>query len=139
MCAVFPHAAACPENLPGDREIPDHPLVKEVIHDCLHEAMDLDGLKNIIGRIFDGKIELVAKDTVEPSALAGEILSAKKYSFLDDARTSTERGGRARCSLGGWAAAKKTGRSARSIRQPSNASVKKCALNRAMLTNCMMR
>ena len=85
LCAVFPHANACPETLEGDREIPDHPLVREVIHDCLHEAMDITGLKAALNGIATQRLKLVARDTIEPSALAGEILSAKVYAFLDDA------------------------------------------------------
>lgn len=85
MAAVFPHAAACPENLAGDREIPDHPLVREVIKDCLHEAMDSDGLLAILTKIDTGEMTLVARDTTEPSTLAHEILTAKPYAFLDDA------------------------------------------------------
>ena len=45
MAAVFPDQAACAENLAGDIRIPDHPLVNETIDNCLHEAMDLDGLR----------------------------------------------------------------------------------------------
>ncbi|MEI6236703.1 MAG: helicase-related protein, partial [Planctomycetota bacterium] len=85
LCAVFPHANACPETLEGDREVPDHPLVREVLHDCLHEAMDIIGLKSALNGIASGRLKLIARDTVEPSALAGEILAAKVYSFLDDA------------------------------------------------------
>jgi ATP-dependent Lhr-like helicase len=85
MAAVFPHAAACPENLDGDREIPDHPLVKEVVYDCLHEAMDVDGLRAVLRRIHDNTIRCVARDTTEPSLLAHEILTGKPYTFLDDA------------------------------------------------------
>ena len=85
LAAVFPHAAACPENLEGDREIPNHPLVREVIHDCMHEAMDIDGFMRALENIHSGKFRLVARDTVEPSSLASEILTAKPYSFLDDA------------------------------------------------------
>ena len=91
MCAIFPHAAACPENLAGDREVPDHPLAREVIHDCLHEAMDLDGLKAALRGIEAKHFKLIAKDTVEPSAMAGEILAGKKYSFLDDADINERR------------------------------------------------
>ena len=91
MCALFPHAAACPENLAGDREVPDHPLAREVIHDCLHEAMDLNGLKAALRGIESKKFTLLAKDTVEPSALAGEILAGKKYTFLDDADINERR------------------------------------------------
>ena len=42
LAAAFPDAAACLENIPGDREIPDHPLVRQTIDDCVHEVMDLD-------------------------------------------------------------------------------------------------
>jgi ATP-dependent Lhr-like helicase len=85
MAAVFPDAAACPENLGGDREFPDHPLVNQVVRDCLEEAMDFDGLARVLTRIHAGEIECIARDTTEPSPLAHEILNAKPYAFLDDA------------------------------------------------------
>jgi ATP-dependent helicase Lhr and Lhr-like helicase len=85
MAAVFPDAAACPENLQGDRELPDHPLVKQVVRDCLEEAMDFDGLARVLERIHAGEITCLARDTTEPSPLAHEILNAKPYAFLDDA------------------------------------------------------
>ena len=50
MAAVFPDQIACAENLVGDREIPDHPLVRQTIHDCLHEAMDIEGLERAAAR-----------------------------------------------------------------------------------------
>ena len=58
MAAVFPDAAACLENIPGDREIPDHPLVTQAVHDCLQEAMDFDGLARILERIHRGELRL---------------------------------------------------------------------------------
>ncbi|HEY2322180.1 MAG TPA: DEAD/DEAH box helicase [Thermoanaerobaculia bacterium] len=85
MAAVFPDAAACPENLPGDRELPDHPLVNQVVRDCLEEAMDFNGLTAVLEKIHRGELRLVACDTPEPSPLAAEILNAKPYAFLDDA------------------------------------------------------
>jgi ATP-dependent helicase Lhr and Lhr-like helicase len=85
MAAVFPDAAACPENLAGDRELPDHPLVNQVVRDCLEEAMDFEGLALVLTRIHAGEIECIARDTTEPSPLAHEILNAKPYAFLDDA------------------------------------------------------
>ncbi|HUP60804.1 MAG TPA: DEAD/DEAH box helicase [Thermoanaerobaculia bacterium] len=85
MTAVFPDAAACPENLPGDRELPDHPLVNQVVRDCLEEAMDFEGLTRVLTRIHAGEIRCLARDTPEPSPLAHEILNAKPYAFLDDA------------------------------------------------------
>ncbi|HVR43574.1 MAG TPA: DEAD/DEAH box helicase [Thermoanaerobaculia bacterium] len=85
MVAVFPAAAACIENIGGDREIPDHPLVNQAVRDCLEEAMDVNGLAAVLGRIHAGELELVARDTPEPSPLSHEILNAKPYAFLDDA------------------------------------------------------
>ena len=85
MAAVFPDAAACLENIPGDRQIPDHPLVKQTIEDCLQEAMDFEGLRAVLASIHRGELTLVARDTPEPSVFAHEILNAKPYAFLDDA------------------------------------------------------
>jgi ATP-dependent Lhr-like helicase len=85
MAAVFPDAAACLENIPGDRQIPDHPLVSQAVRDCLEEAMDFAGLRAVLGRIHRGELTLIARDTPEPSLFAHEILNAKPYAFLDDA------------------------------------------------------
>jgi len=85
LAAAFPDAAACLENIPGDREIPDHPLVRQTIDDCVHEVMDLDGLTDILRRIHSGEIQLVTRDLPEPSPLTHEILNARPYAFLDDA------------------------------------------------------
>ncbi|HJR59338.1 MAG TPA: DEAD/DEAH box helicase [Vicinamibacterales bacterium] len=85
MAAVFPDAAACLENIPGDRQIPDHPLVSQTVRDCLEEAMDFEGLRAVLGRIHRGELQLIARDTPEPSVFAHEILNARPYAFLDDA------------------------------------------------------
>src|SRR5207249_4691791 len=85
MAAVFPDAAACLENIPGDRQIPDHPLVNQTVRDCLDEAMDFDALITLLHRIHAGTIRCVARDTPEPSPLASDILNARPYAFLDDA------------------------------------------------------
>jgi ATP-dependent Lhr-like helicase len=85
MASCFPDAAACFENIPGDRQIPDHPLVQQVVRDCLHEAMDFDGLAAVLTKIHAGELQCVARDTTEPSLLAYDILNAKPYAFLDDA------------------------------------------------------
>ena len=85
MAAVFPDAAACLENIPGDRQIPDHPLVGQTVRDCLQEAMDFAGLTRVLERIHGGEFRLVARDTPEPSPLSHEILNARPYAFLDDA------------------------------------------------------
>jgi ATP-dependent Lhr-like helicase len=85
MAAVFPDQAACPENLSGEVRIPDHPLVKETIDNCLYEAMDLNGLKALLEGIHEGEIQTVAIDTPEPSPFSHEILNANPYAYLDDA------------------------------------------------------
>src|SRR5437667_5269498 len=85
LAAVFPDQLACLENISGDREIPDHPLVRQTIDDCLTEAMDIDGLIDLINRIESGSIQCIARDLPEPSPLAHEILNAKPYAFLDNA------------------------------------------------------
>ena len=85
LAAAFPDAAACLENIPGDREIPDHPLVRQTIDDCLYEVMDLARLTCILEAIRSGGIRLVARDLPEPSPFAAEILNARPYAFLDDA------------------------------------------------------
>src|SRR4029079_4737607 len=73
------------ENIPGDRQLPDHPLVNQTVRDCLDEAMDLDGLIAALSRIRAGELTLVSRDTPEPSAFAHEIINARPYAFLDDA------------------------------------------------------
>ncbi len=85
VAAVFPDQLACPENLVGDREIPDHPLVNQTIADCLLEAMDFPGLKRILERMEAGQCTLIARDTSEPSPLSHEVINARPYAFLDDA------------------------------------------------------
>jgi ATP-dependent Lhr-like helicase len=85
LASVFPDAAACLENIPGDRQLPDHPLVNQTIRDCLEEAMDFKGLARVLNRIHAGDIRLVTRDTPEPSPLSHEILNARPYAFLDDA------------------------------------------------------
>src|SRR5438094_609367 len=85
VAAVFPDQLACPENLVGDREIPDHPLVQQTIQDCLLAAMDFPGLKRVLEEMDAGQFTLIARDTPEPSPLSHEVLNAKPYAFLDDA------------------------------------------------------
>jgi ATP-dependent Lhr-like helicase len=85
ISVVFPDQIACAENLSGPREIPDHPLVKQTLHDCLHEAMDIDGLRELLSDLESGRKQVVARDLPTPSPLAAEILTARPYAFLDDA------------------------------------------------------
>lgn len=88
LAAVFPDAIACQENLTGARaarQIPDHPLVRETLHDCLTEAMDIEGLTAVLRAIEEKDIDCIAVDTPTPSPLSHEILNANPYAFLDDA------------------------------------------------------
>jgi ATP-dependent Lhr-like helicase len=87
LAAAFPAAIACGETLPpGDLEIPwEHPIVRQTMHDCLHEALDVDGLVEVLEQLKSGAIERVAVDTVEPSTFARAVLALKPYGFLDDA------------------------------------------------------
>ncbi len=85
LASVFPDAAACFENIEGERKIPDHPLVGEVMKDVLTEAMDLEGLKSLLRGIASKEIRVVAVDTPVPSQFSHEILNANPYAYLDDA------------------------------------------------------
>jgi ATP-dependent helicase Lhr and Lhr-like helicase len=85
LAAVFPDQVACAENLSGELEIPDHPLVRQAIGDCLEEAMDVAGLERLLRGLESGAVRVIARDLTEPSPLALEVLSARPYAFLDDA------------------------------------------------------
>lgn len=85
LASVFPDQVACLENIVGEREIPDHPLVAQTLDDCLHEAMDCEGWLALLRRMERGEVTLLARDLPAPSPLAAEVLSASPYAFLDDA------------------------------------------------------
>jgi ATP-dependent Lhr-like helicase len=85
IATVFPDQIACAENLAGEREVPDHPLVGQTITDCLNEAMDITALERLLTRIEAGEIRIVTRDLTQPSPLALEVLTARPYAFLDDA------------------------------------------------------
>jgi hypothetical protein len=85
MATVFPDQLACAENLAGEREISQHPLVDQTISDCLNEARDIAGLERLLARQEAGEIRVVSRDLTEPSPLALEVLSARPYAYLDDA------------------------------------------------------
>ncbi|MGB1885271.1 MAG: DNA glycosylase AlkZ-like family protein, partial [Gammaproteobacteria bacterium] len=85
VASVFPDQLACAENLSGRREVPDHPLVNQTIQDCLNEAMDINGLEDLIKQIEAGRKTLLVRDLTEPSPFALQVLNANPYAFLDDA------------------------------------------------------
>jgi ATP-dependent helicase Lhr and Lhr-like helicase len=85
LASVFPDQVACAENLPGEIEIPEHPLVQQTIRDCLEDAMDIDAFEQVLRRLESGQIRIIARDLTEPSPLALEALNARPYAYLDDA------------------------------------------------------
>jgi len=96
MAAVFPSLAACQDNAPaGPIEIPDHPLVRETLDDCLTEAMDIEGVKALLRGFEQDAVRLHFVDTVEPSVLAHEILNGAPFTYLDEDTEIGERRSRA--------------------------------------------
>jgi ATP-dependent Lhr-like helicase len=85
LATVFPDQVACLENIVGERQIPDHPLVAQSLYDCLHGAMDIDGLVALLKGLEEGSVRVFARDLTAPSPLAAEVLGARPYAFLDDA------------------------------------------------------
>lgn len=91
MVALFPDVVACAENLAGDRAIPDHPLVRQALDDCLHELMDAEGLQVLLRKLEAGEASVVFAEPASPSVLAQEVIMAKPYAFLDDAPAEERR------------------------------------------------
>ncbi len=85
LASVFPDQVACAENLPGEIEIPDHPLVRQTIRDCLEDAMDIRSFEALLRALERGEVRVIARDLTEPSPLALEALNARPYAYLDDA------------------------------------------------------
>ena len=86
MAAVFPALAGCQENAAaGPIEIPEHPMVRQTMHDCLHDATDVDGLVALLEGMQSGAVRAHFRESSEPSPLAHEILNGRPYTFLDDA------------------------------------------------------
>ncbi len=91
IAVVFPDQLACQDNLTGEREVPDHPLVNQTIEDCLHQVMDIEGLERLLSGVESGAVRIHTLDLSTPSPLAREILSARPYAFLDDAPAEERR------------------------------------------------
>ncbi len=91
LAVIFPDQLACAENLAGDREVPDHPLVEQAMYDCLHDLMDVAGLERLLTDIEQGEVTVLARDLTTPSPLAQEIINARPYAFLDDAPAEERR------------------------------------------------
>ncbi|QNN47106.1 DEAD/DEAH box helicase [Thermomonas brevis] len=85
MATVFPDQVACLENIVGEREVPDHPLVAQTLQDCLFDAMDVDGWLALLRGLESGEVQVTARDLTGPSPFTAEVLTARPYAFLDDA------------------------------------------------------
>ena len=91
VALIFPDQLACFENISGEREVPDHPLVNQTLYDCLHELMDIEGLQHLLQGIEQDEIQIIPRELASPSPLAQEILNARPYAFLDDAPAEERR------------------------------------------------
>ena len=91
LTAVFPKLTGCQENVVGDIELPDHPLVRQTMDDCLYEAHDMEALKEVLRQVERGEIEFLARDTREPSPFSYELLNANPYAFLDGGEVAERR------------------------------------------------
>ncbi|HEX2548353.1 MAG TPA: DEAD/DEAH box helicase, partial [Gammaproteobacteria bacterium] len=86
LAAVFPDAAACQDNLGGrEIELPNHPLTEEAMKTALTEALDIEGLTQVLQAIENGEIQCIGIDTPIASPFSHEILNANPYAYLDDA------------------------------------------------------
>ncbi len=91
MTSVFPMLTGCQENISGPLELPDHILLRQTMEDCLTEALDIEGLEEVLGQVTSGEIEFVARDTREPSPFSYELLNSNPYAFLDGGELAERR------------------------------------------------
>ena len=135
MGAVFPDQIACAENLVGEREIPDHPLVRQAISDSLTEAMDIEGLERLLRAIESGAVAVVTRELTQPSPLALEVLSARPYAYLDDAPLEERRTQAVMASVGSHRRMRQI--SAALIRRRSRGCATRLGRMPKTLTSCM--
>jgi ATP-dependent helicase Lhr and Lhr-like helicase len=86
LAVLFPsHAQWQGNETATEVQVPDHPLIFETLRDCLNEAMDIEGLRQVLQKLERGEILFSGKDTPMPSVFSHQILNAMPYAFLDDA------------------------------------------------------
>ena len=111
LAAVFPDQVACAENIVGEREVPDHPLVAQTMHDCLHEAMDAEGWLALLRRIESGEVEV--RRARPAGAVAARGRSAERAALRVPRRRAARRAphaGRAEPPLGRSGERRRSGR-----------------------------
>jgi len=91
LTSVFPLLTGCQENVVGELTVPDHVLVQQTMHDCLTEALDIEGLEGVLAGLQTGQLELIARDTREPSPFSYQLLNSNPYSFLDGGELAERR------------------------------------------------
>ena len=138
MAAVFPDAAACLENIPGDRQIPDHPLVAQTVRDCLAGS---DGLRRPRGR---ARPHSSRRHPARRARHAGAVAARARDPQRAALRVSRRCAARGAADAGGVRAARDRavgGRrsSARSTPTRSSACATKSVPIRATPTNCTTR
>jgi len=69
------------------RQFDDFPIVAETYRDCLRDVFDMPHLEELLQRIQDGEVRVVAVDTLAPSPVASGLLFnfASKYVYEWDA------------------------------------------------------
>jgi len=91
LTSVFPLLTGCQENVVGELTVPDHVLVQQTMHDCLTEALDIEGLEGVLAGLEAGQLEFIARDTREPSPFSCQLLNSNPYSFLDGGELAERR------------------------------------------------
>ena len=91
LSAVFPALTGCQEEHTGDHILPDHPLARQTMVDCLNETIDIGGLQSVLQRVEAGEFNFIARDTREPSPFSYQLLNANPYAFLDGGEVQERR------------------------------------------------
>lgn len=84
LSSAFPMATACLENIIGDIEVPEHPLVRQTLGDCIDFALDSRGLELVFTDYKEQNLEFLSFQTRKPSPFAYELLYSKAYAIIDD-------------------------------------------------------
>lgn len=64
--------------------VPEQPLLRQALHDCLHEAMDADGLIALLDAVQRGGITVRSVERIAPSPAAYALVTARPPAFLDN-------------------------------------------------------